>query len=44
MPTYDLLVSLDFDILQAICTKLNDEQLAIRTDILAHVKGHQRPN
>jgi hypothetical protein len=37
MPTYDLL-SPDFDILQAICTKLNE--LPIQTDI-AHVKSHQ---
>jgi hypothetical protein len=36
-PTYDLL-SPDFDILQAIRTKLN--KLPIRTDI-ANVKGHQ---
>jgi hypothetical protein len=38
-PTYDLLVlSPDFEVLQAICTKLND--LPIRTDI-ADIEGHQ---
>jgi hypothetical protein len=37
-PTYDLL-SPDFDILQAICTKLNE--LPIRRTDIAHIKGHQ---
>jgi hypothetical protein len=37
-PTYDLLLSPDFDIMQAIRTKINE--LPIRTDI-AHVRGHQ---